>query len=437
MRLRWVALFATVLLSVSTLRAQNAPELRIVGLQDGATVDAPVTVRVEHSGIVFDGVKIGSAPEQGVGHWHVNVDGQYAGLSVSNVLEIPNDALPTITAGEHTITVDLHENNHAATDPPVSQSIKLNFAKDVSLITPKTGSPTISLVDPGVGADGSAPIVVRIEHSGIIFDGVKIGSAPEQGVGHWHVNVDGQYAGLSVSNVIEIPNDAFPTIPAGQHTITVDLHENNHAATDPPVSQSIKLNFAKDVSLITPKTGSPTISLVDPGVGADGSAPIVVRIEHSGIIFDGVKIGSAPEQGVGHWHVNVDGQYAGLSVSNVIEIPNDAFPTIPAGQHTITVDLHENNHAATDPPVSESFEINLSTPLALSGGTSGAPAATTTGDAMAGHSTGPLPNTGMTGGSSILRILTFVLVAASLLQLGLIFHLLRYDGFFRRSRRNR
>ncbi|CAA9242667.1 MAG: hypothetical protein AVDCRST_MAG93-1402, partial [uncultured Chloroflexia bacterium] len=71
MRVRWVALFATVLLSVSTLRAQNAPELRIVGLQDGATVDAPVTVRVEHSGIVFDGVKIGSAPEQGVGHWHV------------------------------------------------------------------------------------------------------------------------------------------------------------------------------------------------------------------------------------------------------------------------------------------------------------------------------------------------------------------------------
>ena len=182
---------------------------------------------------------------------------------------------------------------------------------------------------------------------------------------------------------------------------------------------------------------APELRIVGLQDGATVDAPVTVRVEHSGIVFDGVKIGSAPEQGVGHWHVNVDGQYAGLSVSNVLEIPNDAFPTIPAGQHTITVDLHENNHAATDPPVSESFDINLSTPLALSGGTPGAPAATTTGDAMAGHSTGPLPNTGMTGGSSILRILTFVLVAASLLQLGLIFHLLRYDGFFRRSRRNR
>lgn len=113
----------------------------------------------------------------------------------------------------------------------------------------------------------------------------------------------------------------------------------------------------------------------------------------------------------------------------MLEIPNDAVPTIAAGEHTITVDLHQNNHAVTEPPVSESFDINLSTPLTLSGTAAGAPAAAaaTTGDAAAGHTGSQLPHTGTISD----RAMVFMLVAASLLGAGLIFHFVHNLRFSR------
>ena len=165
----------------------------------------------------------------------------------------------------------------------------------------------------------------------------------------------------------------------------------------------------------------PALTILSPTDGATVDGPVTVRVQHSGIVFDGVKIGQAPEPGVGHWHVNIDGQYAGLAVSNVLEIPNDAFPTISAGEHTITVDLHQNNHAATDPPVVETFQINASQELSAgtsagaSGAAGGSPAHGTGTNAPAGGTT-PLPNTGRDGADRTLAILAvLVLMAIGLL----------------------
>ena len=137
----WGVLLAGPLIFTSSLKAQATPSLKLIAPADGATVDGPVTVRVEHSGIVFDGTKIGMAPEPGVGHWHINIDGKYAGLAVSNVIEIPNDAVPTISAGQHTIMVNLHENNHAVTNPPVEQSFQINLSKDLTMQAARSTSP--------------------------------------------------------------------------------------------------------------------------------------------------------------------------------------------------------------------------------------------------------------------------------------------------------
>src|SRR5580765_2391869 len=161
----WSALIGSTLLFASSLRAQGTPTLKIVAPSDSSTASGPVLVRIEHSGIRFDGVKLGADPEPGVGNWHVNIDGKYAGLSVSNVIEIPNDAFPIISAGKHTITADLHQNNHAPLAPPVSQSITVNFTQEVKLVTVMNGPPSLKLIDPKQDASISAPVVVRIEHS--------------------------------------------------------------------------------------------------------------------------------------------------------------------------------------------------------------------------------------------------------------------------------
>ena len=137
----WSALLGGPLVFTSALKAQATPSLRIISPADGATVDGPVMVRVEHGGITFDGTKIGKEPEPGVGHWHINIDGKYAGLAVSNVVEIPNDAFPTIPAGQHTIMVNLHENNHAVTNPPVEQSFQINLSRDLTMQAAQLTSP--------------------------------------------------------------------------------------------------------------------------------------------------------------------------------------------------------------------------------------------------------------------------------------------------------
>ncbi len=170
----WSPVLAAVLVFTASLKAQTTPTLTIVSPADGTTVDGPVTVRVEHSGIIFDGTKIGQAPEPGVGHWHINIDGKFAGLAVSNVVEIPNDAVPTIPAGPHTIMVNLHENNHADTTPPVQESFQINLSKDLSL----GGRPG------GASAAGTAPTTAgHAGHSvGTTAPGTGLRALPNTGI---------------------------------------------------------------------------------------------------------------------------------------------------------------------------------------------------------------------------------------------------------------
>lgn len=245
------ALLSSSLMYATVLQAQAAPTLRIVAPADGSTVDRPVTIRIEHAGIRFDGVQIGGTNEAGVGHWHVYVDDKFAGLAPTNVIELPNDAYPTITAGRHKITATLNENNHAPLNPPVSQTIELNFSKDVSIPVTQGGTPSVQVIFPTANATIDAPFVARIEHSGFRMDGINSGKDAEPGTGHWHINIDGRYAGMSVSRVLELPNNSFPTITAGQHTLTFYVHQNNHVATNPPVAASIRINVSKDLKVAT------------------------------------------------------------------------------------------------------------------------------------------------------------------------------------------
>src|SRR5437763_491086 len=127
----WIALSVAMLGFATSLKAQTGPRLTLISPKDGDTVDGPVIIRVQHSGIRFDGTLVSKDPVPGVGHYHINVDGKYAGLSDSNVIEIPNDAMPTIKAGPHTVMLNLHENNHASTNPPVEHSFQIVATKDI------------------------------------------------------------------------------------------------------------------------------------------------------------------------------------------------------------------------------------------------------------------------------------------------------------------
>src|SRR5581483_3902012 len=108
------------------------------------------------------------------------------------------------------------------------------------------GGPSIKIVSPAGGSQLSTtqPNVIKAQIAGLTLDGTKIGTPPQQGVGHWHLYVDGKYAGLSVSDSISLPNDAMPQIPAGQHELKVQLHNNDHTPIQPDITNAITVSFA-------------------------------------------------------------------------------------------------------------------------------------------------------------------------------------------------
>ncbi|HZP57760.1 MAG TPA: hypothetical protein VFC53_09440 [Dehalococcoidia bacterium] len=214
---------------------------------DATAAGDRLEVRVRASGLKFDGTKIGQPAAQNprVGHWHVYVDGKYAGLSVSDVISLPNDAMPQIPAGEHEIKVQLHHTDHTPLMPEKTDSVMVNFPQAMAY-TAAPGSPSIEIVSPSDGATlTDQRLVVRVKIGGLRLDGTKIGqpAAQNPGVGHWHVYVDGKYAGLSVSDEVSLPNDAMPQIASGPHEIKVQLHNTDHTPLTPEVSKTIMVTF--------------------------------------------------------------------------------------------------------------------------------------------------------------------------------------------------
>jgi hypothetical protein len=229
---------------------QATPSEASIGITepaDGWTVDGDrIEVRVNVEGVELDGTKIGlpAADNPGVAHWHVYVDDQYAGLSVSDVISLPNDALPTIAAGSHEIRVQLHNTDHTPLVPEATDAITVEIPPDLSIAAP-AGEPSISIVSPDTGASVDSRLEVRVAVTGVVLDGTKIGSPASENpdAGHWHVYVDGEYAGLSVSDVVSLPNDAMASISPGAHEIKVQLHHTDHTPLTPEQSDAVTVTF--------------------------------------------------------------------------------------------------------------------------------------------------------------------------------------------------
>jgi hypothetical protein len=109
-----------------------------------------------------------------------------------------------------------------------------------------SSSASISVIEPDDGFTVSGDrFEVRVNVDGLTLDGTKIGlpAAQNAGIGHWHVYVDGKYAGLSVSDVISLPNDAMPSIAPGAHEIKVQLHNTDHTPLEPEVTDTVNVTF--------------------------------------------------------------------------------------------------------------------------------------------------------------------------------------------------
>lgn len=209
------------------------------------------------------------------------------------------------------------------------------------LLIPPAGAqtvPSIQIVSPRTASVSGSMMVVEVRVQNFFLNPLAIGKAARPGEGHWHIYVDGKLAGLSADEVVSVPNDTYPALAAGKHTIKVELHNNDHTPVIGAGSSEITVTIPpKSAMRYTPASGKPGIKILVPHNRTAVSPYLIVWVKIRGFKENPVAVGTAAKAGEGHWQLYVDGKLVGLSASSVADVQ------LTRGKHVLKASLHNND----------------------------------------------------------------------------------------------
>lgn len=179
---------------------------------------------------------------------------------------------------------------------------------------------------------------------GIVLDGRSIGQAPVAGHGFWSAFIDGKVAGLSICDTLSVPNDDFPEITAGPHTVQLRLLSNDRKMLAETPTITVHFANAMHYAAAAGPAGITITEVTKPSV----NGRFEIRVQVSGFKMPSVAVGTEPVAGEGHWNAWIDGNYAGMSTTQMVAIPNDApgAHQLTPGKHAIKVALVDNRDTA-------------------------------------------------------------------------------------------
>ena len=206
--------------------------------------------------------KLGKANVAGEGHLHYFLDvaapttpGKPAIPAAGSTWAATNSTVYTfqnVTAGTHTLSVELVNNDHTPLNPAVVQTI--TFTTD--------DNPRIKIVNPGNGyviKTGNITITTDVTHFTLAD---KLGQANVPGEGHIHYYMDvmppdtpGKPAIPPAGSVwapSASPTHTFTDVPVGIHHFYVQLVNNDHTPLQPDQTDEIQLfivNFTGGIAL--------------------------------------------------------------------------------------------------------------------------------------------------------------------------------------------
>jgi hypothetical protein len=110
----------------------------------------------------------------------------------------------------------------------------------------ETSQPTVSFTEPSDGSTVGSKVSAEVELEGFELDPDAVGMAAEDGHGHLHFSLDGgrfdtaKYSGPNGELAEELgvdgqyspsvePSITYSNLPAGEHTLVVELAENDHS----------------------------------------------------------------------------------------------------------------------------------------------------------------------------------------------------------------
>jgi hypothetical protein len=200
-----------------------------------------------------------------------------------------------------------------------------------------------------------------------------VGKAAAKGEGHLHFSLDGgkfdtaQYSGANGELAEQLGTDGkyspstapeitYEAIPAGKHTLEVDLANNDHSDTGAKAKVSFTVGGGEAA-----KTGpnGEKVVIEDVQTTSDGFTAMVAL---TGVELDAKAVGKKSQTGHGHLHFELDGgkydsaKYSGANGELAEQLGTDGkyspsvAPTItykglPKGKHVLKVYVANNDHS--------------------------------------------------------------------------------------------
>ncbi len=230
-------------------------------------------------------------------------------------------------------------------------------------------APSLKIVSPQDGdALAAGDITVTAEATNFaIVD--QLGKANAPGQGHFHYFLDataptiaGQPAVTAAGTYAATAATAYTwkKVPAGTHTLSVELVNNDHTPLNPPVVQKITVTTDTNprITIATPVNGK---------IQKAGSVTISVNVSNFDIQD---KLGQANVAGQGHIHYFMDvkppttpGQPAVTAAGTYAATAATSYTwnNVPPGIHTFYVELINNDHTPLANPVIAQVQVYLIT----------------------------------------------------------------------------
>ena len=220
-------------------------------------------------------------------------------------------------------------------------------------------APAITLVTPSDKASLAAgDITVTAEAVNIkLVD--KLGKANVAGEGHIHYFLDADAPTTQGQPAVTAPgtyaattatNYTWKNVPAGSHTLSVELVNNDHTPLNPPVIQKITITLDTNprLSIINPKNG-----------GLRNSAAVIISTSVSNFnLTAGAAQGKivyyldiVPPTTAGQKAVPASGVWAEDTATT------HTFNNLSPGIHKIYVQLVDNNDMPLSPAVTDSIQV--------------------------------------------------------------------------------
>src|SRR5437016_2520047 len=233
-----------------------------------------------------------------------------------------NTSLPSLAASDTKIGAELVCTDSSSFDPQVWHNITIT-AGEPSVVIQNPGRPL------GVSTEGIrlAYTITRFALDPADYAGPRI-----PGAGHVHILINGSLAGTSTGTFADLTG-----LPTGPYTLAVELHNNDHSL----VATSTHPFGYNDTIAATGVI--PSVRIVSPSsAGTVSSSAFRVTVAVTGIELDVENYAGAKIPGHGHLHYYLDGSssLAATSTSPFVD-----FASLSIGPHSITAELHNNDHS--------------------------------------------------------------------------------------------